>query len=614
MDVKDIELAKTWYLNGQFVPSIDSPRFGAFAAKGISLMLETLETEGYRLTPPKYSLDAKASAAYFDVDGNKIVIPGWYILKDRVETIAHTTEDLNIVSMILINGSTIHESLHRAHTRRSMQIMLDDAKRYFGDTVAKYGVGLFANAINILEDVRIESLLDKASLKFWVNAKNNVLFNDDEVGYVFENFNGTAETAISVAACYKREELRSAVEDAFAKYPEAIAALSGALNSKDYDYDFDLLAKAAQFLTAFEAPESPSEAEDGNGDPFEGASIQASALGLDGPLSPKEDQSVKAAASEFEKASRKISKENAEKASRKEIDAAVGPVESKKVTVVDVEDFARGNHFYEANVRVRGSDRFAQLLKQLRTEVVGHGRAKKIGAKVNATNLYRVATDGKVFSGKAGRKIGNEVEIIILVDASGSMFSVCDVEYLVEGSEASLFSLCTAVAKKVFSALKNADIPCKVFAHTGDRETRRDPVLIKVASHRMGNETTSNVDRKFNAMLRIPLNENYDGKILREILEGGYFSETAKKVLIVLSDGEPRGYDYRGVSAAAHTKVAVYDCRKAGISVVCLSLTKDVVHANNAIYGEAANIDASENVDKALTQMVAAIAAGGRKI
>lgn len=611
MDTKDIEIAKMWYLNGQFVPSIDSPKFGTFAAKGISLMLETLKVEGYRFVTPKYTLDAEAPAAYFDIDKNKIAIPGWYVLKDRIETIAHTENDLNIVSTILINGSTIHESLHRAHTKYSMQRMLDDAKKYFTDTAAKYGLGLFANVINILEDIRIESLLDKASLKFWVKAKNNILFNDEEVGHVFENFDGTVEAAISVAACYKREDLRSAVEDTFAEYPEAIAALSGVLGLKDYT--FNLLAKVVEFLTAFEAPKPPSKFDNGVGDPFEGASIQISALGLDGPLSPEEKQNVKTTASEFEKANREISRENAEKASRKEIDAAVSVIESKKVAVVDVEDFVCGGDLSDSNVQVRGSDRFAQLLKQLRTEVIGHGRAKKIGAKVNVTNLYRVATDGKVFAGKAGREIKNEVEIIILVDASGSMVSVYDVDYLVEGSKASLFSICTAVAKKVFFALKNADIPCKVLAHTGDRETRSNPTLIKVASHRMGNETTSNVNRKFNAMLRIPLNENYDGKIIKEILNGGYFSETAKKVLIVLSDGEPWGHDYRGVSAIAHTKLAVYDCRNAGISVVCLSLTKEVIYANNAIYGEAANVDASENIDKALTQMVAAIAAGGQK-
>lgn len=611
MNVKDVELAKTWYLNGQFVPFIDSPAFGAFAAKGIGLMLETLKNEGYSLTPPKYSLDAEAPAAYFDIDKNKVAIPGWYVLKDRIKAIAHTADDLNIISVILINGSTIHESLHRAHTRYSMQAMLDGAKKYFGDVVAKYGPGLFADVINILEDVRIESLLNKASLKFWINAKNNVLFNDDEVSHVFERFNGAVETAIPVAICYKREELRPVVERAFAKYPQAIAALSGVVGSKDNT--FNLLTNAAKFLTAFEAPDFPSEAS-GAGDPFEGASIQISGSELKKSLSSKEKRNAKAIASEFKNASGKISKENAEIASREKIDRAVSKIESKKVAVVDVESFVREGDFSDTKVQVRGSDRFAQLLKQLRTEVIGHGRAKKTGAKVNAVNLYRVATDGKIFSAKGGREIGNEVEIVILVDASGSMAAAREVGYLVEGSRASLFSICTAVAKKAFYALKNADVPCKVFAHTGDRETSSSPVLIKVASHRMGNETTSNVERKFNAMLSIPLNNNYDGKILKEILNGGYFSETAQKVLIVLSDGEPLGNYYHGAAAVAHTKAAVHDCRKAGISVVCLSLTKEVIEANNAIYGEAANIDASENVDKALTQMVAAIAAGGQMI
>lgn len=611
MNTKDVELAKTWYLSGQLVPSIDNPAFGAFAAKGIGLMLETLKAEDYSLTPPKYFLDAEAPAAYFDIDQNKIAIPGWYVLKDRIKAIARTADDLNIVSIILINGSTVHESLHRVHTRHSMQWILDGAKRYFGDVVAKYGPGLFADVVNILEDVRIESLLNKPSLKFWINAKNNVLFNDDEVRHVFDRFNGAVETAIPVAICYKREELRPIVERTFAKYPQAITALSGVIGMKDNT--FNLLTNVAKFLTAFEAPDSPPEAS-GAGDPFEGASIQMSAPELKGPLSSKEKRNVKAVAGEFKNASGKISKENAEIASRRKIDKAVGIVESKKVAVVDVEDFVREGDFSDIKVQVRGSDRFAQLLKQLRTEVVGRGRAKKTGAKVNAVNLYRVATDGKVFSTRGGREIGNEIEIIILVDASGSMASVRDVGYLVEGSKASLFGICTAVAKKVFFALKNADVPCKVLAHTGDRETSSSPVLIKVASHRMGNETTSNVERKFNAMLRIPLNNNYDGKILKEILNGGYFSEIAQKVLIVLSDGEPLGNYYHGAAAVAHTKTAVHDCRKAGISVVCLSLTKEVIDANNAIYGETANIDASENVDKALTQMVAAIAAGGQMI
>lgn len=212
---------------------------------------------------------------------------------------------------------------------------------------------------------------------------------------------------------------------------------------------------------------------------------------------------------------------------------------------------------------------------------------------------------------------GDEVEILLVIDASGSMNSRTGTSKSITfGScKNSLFTATMAVSRKIFFALRNAGVSTQVVAHTS---TSNDggrsylvPMVYKVASFGACG-TTSNPDKKFDATKNIELAENYDGLVLRSIAENTkeYFSDNpnSKKIVIVLSDGEPSSRDYMGSDAVANTKAWANELRNRGFEVEAVSLVSTVVRSNDTIYGEEHNVDATSDLDSALTKMVTRMA------
>lgn len=616
MDEKMIENVKGWYFGGTLVPQINSVHFGAFAAKGYGLITEVATLNKTKIAP-EYIVDADSPSAYYDRDNNKIALPGWYMLADRVGLISHSDKDLNIFSLALINGSTIHETLHAVHTTKTMKDLIELVKNRLGEDSTP--ANMIGSVVNILEDIRIESLDLSHTMKFWLISKNDILFNDDEVGQAFEKFDGSLQTGINVAACYKRIALRDRVSMTLPK--AAADALKRMVGGRSL---VSTISAAVDFILAFDRIESdessstPSGSDgEGEGDEFEGASsAQNSGEEIEtAPVSGKDSKKIESVGKAFKAATKEGKKEFEAAVSAKEAEDAV-----KKLAKVNIVQIGKMDRSWDISrgpaVTVKGSNRFAQELKQLRTQIVGKGLNKKSGAKVDGTGLYRIATDGKIFAKKGEIDTGHEnLEVVVLVDASGSMNSGAGRVGYVEGDPyISLFELSVGVAKKVFVAMKTAGIASMVLAHTGDNATHTVPTLINVASNNMDGGTTSNIERAFNQMNSLALNENYDGAIINEIVKGDFFNKESNttKVLIVLSDGSPSGSGYTGSAANTHTKNAIKQARLAGVKVVCLSLVSHVVDSNDRIYGEEFNHDATKDLDGALTKMVRSLATGGK--
>jgi von Willebrand factor type A domain len=194
--------------------------------------------------------------------------------------------------------------------------------------------------------------------------------------------------------------------------------------------------------------------------------------------------------------------------------------------------------------------------------------------------LYRIASDGKIFAQPVTMSNYSPMEVIIMVDCSGSMNNP-------------IFRTTTRLEAAAQAALGAAEALAEgrcsvaVYGHTADIVTHNDVMIytakrfsepISVLSSRLG----TLVEGK-------PHRENRDGYALAYIARK-FTKSNKRKMLIVISDGEPAAMHYHGSPAIEHTRRGVNDVRKLGIDVLSISITKEAEAVNNRIYGAKDNV------------------------
>jgi len=218
-------------------------------------------------------------------------------------------------------------------------------------------------------------------------------------------------------------------------------------------------------------------------------------------------------------------------------------------------------------------DGFAQYLINARAMKENFVQRREIGTKILPNRLQNALVDGKIFSKRDTEMMGkNNPEIIFLLDLSGSMRSYSD--------GGSLLDLTLNSAYTIFDSLVKNDIPCSFYGHTTNDE---NCLVVAIASHKMplmtkNIETTYSFKDNFRETHKIDSNDNGDGFAIEFV--GKRFSEKqGKKVLLVLSDGQPACYlaNLGGERGIAHTANSAKILRDSNVSVVSLSLVEGVM-------------------------------------
>lgn len=625
-------------MKGQYVPEIGTTQFVKFAAHGHALISEVTKEH------VQYKVDVNSMTAYFDRDHQMIALPGWYFLPEGVQKFASENESMGALS--LINGSTIHEALHAKWTKVNPAEMTRNAERRLGHSLSPELAGIIAN---VIEDVIIENSRSvKGYQKAWLAAKNDLLFNDKIFAETVENFDGTNPLVIAqTLAFFKRESLQSKLAELVdPKIVEVLDELKTKNTACTVEQRVDAMVEIINLITTLaeetkasktsgtdgdsegteddgetsegettEAPES-EETSEGEGkseekpeeNPFEpktssGSASETKAMpkndgaeGAMGEVAKEVEKLVEENKKEVSKAAQAFEKEVEREAREKEV---TDQLERNDGTLnflaknIKVSEVSKVSYNDGELMKIEFSNRFVQLLKQMRTVLPTHGRGKITGGKLDVLRLHQVAIDNKVFSQRTIESAGNndKIEMIILVDASGSMGRHV-------GGGRKLFDQCISVTHKIFSALVNANVSSQVFAHTSYGGNL--PHLIKIADN-----TTKNFTKKFELALGLGLAENLDGVIINEIVKNHFVSDSrTQKVLLVLSDGSPQSPNYPNYLGVPHTTSVVENARKMGVKVYSISLVEEVVKGNNRIYGADYNIDASKNLDKEMVNLV----------
>lgn len=595
MNVKAVEReTKRWYiLYRGTIPTVGTREYAKFAGRSFSLVVNLAgeASSGYTVSVEK------SPTAYINQSKKQIVVPAWYLDGDAIKAVNDSITDVSASAVTLLNGSVVHETFHLLHTPSTLTTLLEAG----GPTKPLYEkYGQAANdAANILEDLYIESLASYCQYAQFVTGKNVIIFSEENFKKVSEEWKAEPKSllkALQLAVFYKNEFFRA--DKVWEKLPfnalQALKLLSSAAAKLTTETRAVWIIK---FLNSFEIksdevqPVSGSDNVDGSGS----TESEASKLAEEAESSKSESKEKKSSKSDFETAATEAIEEGSSMMKLSEY----GDI-FHKIVLEDIDSCNQTWHSRRVEVPTNFS--FLNTILRLRTKNHAPGEAKVRGSKIVNTRVYRISTDGKMFSNQNSQQDKMErIEVIILVDASGST------RFCHDGSRSGdLLAIETSNAEAIHKALRKVGIANSVYAHTSieGSESRgfNQPVLYHVSSYDM-KSTTSNYEDKFTKLLNIQASENYDGYAI-ELAAKKFTSRPSKKLLIVLSDGEPSGPGYMGGLASKHTKEVVAKLRKTGIGVVCMSLVSSVIRKNNEIYGANNNIDATKNIQKEFERII----------
>jgi cobalamin biosynthesis protein CobT len=212
----------------------------------------------------------------------------------------------------------------------------------------------------------------------------------------------------------------------------------------------------------------------------------------------------------------------------------------------------------------------------------------------NVRSLERIIRDGKIFADRSPSTSFRPMDVMIVVDCSGSM----------RGTK---FSSAIQQALGCAIALITARCQVQVWGHTSDGAYKNDVGIIKLLDR---NETTQVLAKRLGEMKENPwryLAANRDGYAL-EYLATKLPKGNRKRMILVISDGMPSASNpnYDGSMAIQHTQIVVKKIRESGIMVKSLSIDISAFYPNNIIYGESNNVNstATDALDTLVKQIL----------
>jgi Mg-chelatase subunit ChlD len=548
-----------WYRS--YVPPMYSNRFPRFASRSHVLAEHAAQTDN------KLKIEFKdAPTAYVDLKTRIITMPKYYLSEMAMMKILENDEDRNLAAAAIacINGSMLHEGLHLRYTT----INPEDAMKRDEATVKAYGKQTAAMAINIGEDLFIESQMRMSDdhAKRFIEMKDAILMSEADcekaLDAAFAARDTDNEAAAGINALVMLKNTTNRDNERWSEWLALAEAKRYILQSENTTIQTTRIECAMKALRCFKKPETPP-ADDGGKSVMGAPTPDGEELMM---LVIEEDaEAVEGVIAEIEKAMKDFEEHRNE--------AAV----EEKLQVFEIEKFPSMDK-NGMQIETHSFDTFARLIKQLKTKNHAPGQPRMRGSKIVNTRISRIATDQKIFAVVDGEISKRKVEVIILGDASGSMRH--------GGRWQMAHSACSAV----FAALRKAGVSSSVYFHTsiGDEI----PALIHAASYQM-RTTTADPMGKISLAHDIALRQNFDGVAIAA-LKTRFSGRPARRVVIVISDGEPSGGNYYGEMAMKHTKTAINDLRKSGISVICFSIDSGVVAKNDGLYGKENNVGCAD--------------------
>lgn len=191
-----------------------------------------------------------------------------------------------------------------------------------------------------------------------------------------------------------------------------------------------------------------------------------------------------------------------------------------------------------------------------------------MGKRFSAKLAYR--EDGKVFSKPLIPDGTPQLAIGVLIDESGSMYG-------------SKIYKARQTAILVEDFLRNVEIPHIILGHTGDLNSSGAKFSVEMTSY-VEFDSYDEADKYRLAKVEAQAN-NRDGAALAYIYERLLQRTEPRKLLLVITDGEPSARSYYGTPAINDSRDTVEDYFKKGIKTIALAIDGTISNIKE-IYGE----------------------------
>lgn len=638
-----LDLAKRWY--SASLPDKMDDYFASFAAKSSAM--------AYQIAPGYLRIDPNAPTAYIDHRGIAY-LPQKYFSKAFYEELGIQEEDITAAAVTVINGSTMHEALHRRWTspylvliktideyiskfkfskkkpdhyewltsrhtdeqirqsvsqwssevyRMKRDMTDEESEMYEGSDLAKTiavkdRMVLFF--IQIVEDLYNEN---RARSEFegiagFLNEKNSIIFD-----YTFQEYKQqfldepNVENLMNTLVAYKSISIRK--DDFWTSSDFIIQIVDLLQESHDTSLDhmgrMDLAVRLAMLVSQNQEIDQQEEQQSGSCSKLIDGNSEAEA-GPSAKLTKEEKEVLDTfmkAVEESEVKKMELDDDSTLLPDHKfDLDSIPKPI------VVDVVKMTSRRRPEPISYNP-DFIRFASVLKYHMEQKTVYGPTRDKGPEISKKYLNRIGFDPRIFTRREviGKDIGSP-EVIILDDFSGSMMAK-DVRN--EKGQSETLALATIRASYgAHVSMNRLGIPNAIYSHTTGGPNGGDGcVLYAIAAYDMpflGGErsktmTTRDVAQRFAVAATMSSNENYDGFAVREASKR-FSGRDNDKILIVLSDGQPSATNYGGQEAIKHTHSVAKVLRRNGIKVFSMSLVPSVVSINDEIYGQEFNMRA----------------------
>lgn len=646
-----LEFTKNWY--GKSLPKKMDSKFAEFAAKSASL--------AFKIAPGFLRVDAKAETAYIDPNGIAY-LPGKYFDAKYMNELGVPEADHVPAAVSLINGSTIHESLHRLLTspylipaklvdnflnnsrdeelvdwlsKKFDESQIDKAVAKYNEFTSKkandsdhrrslqraYEASNLAKAVVVLDQITlsciqlIEDIFNEnlarsrfSTLSDFLDSKNAILFHEADFIKRVEAFDESGKVAdfINALITLKNVEARTAE---FWDRPELRPFFDQVMLAEDEGLNHCQRSDIAVRLSYMLQEESDMEQPEQNGE-----GVTAACLSIDGEEGQDQEGRISSEAEGIIKAFESAVRDGELKQMKLDVDSTIMPTGEfdlsrvAKVELIDVKGRRNTRHDLRYDNRFL---KFAQSLKYSLEQKLVYGPIRERGPEISKKYLNQIVHSNKIFTRRdtIGRERGKP-EVILLVDFSGSMTYKHVKNEL--GVEEALSIAAMRAAYGAHISMNRSGIPNAVYSHTTGGELRNDaPVVYAISSYNMPfmgkpheRTTSRNVHERFLAAASQSSSENYDGFAIREASKHFSVSES-DKILVVLSDGQPSATYYSNDRAVEHTHNIVRILRRDGIQVFSMSLIPEVVAINDQIYGQSFNMRAyGSNLGKNMEEVL----------
>lgn len=227
-------------------------------------------------------------------------------------------------------------------------------------------------------------------------------------------------------------------------------------------------------------------------------------------------------------------------------------------------------------------ERYLKLSEVARQHAVvnrPYGMQKTKGNHIR--NLYRISTDQKIFAEPVTMNSYKPMQVVILIDCSGSMRQRDDRQpdaRIVMASKAALGATI---------ALMEAHCEVAVYAHTADLYARGDMMVYRLKSF---SEPVTELSSRLFQLIDRELKGNNRDSCAVEYVGAKLQNANRRRLLIVYSDGFPISHNYGGQDAINHGKAVVANLKRKGIDVLSISITKEAASSNEEMYGKSNNV------------------------